>query len=625
MKTRWLKAGMGAALAVLLLGTNPANPVLAMEYSVQSPAAGGGAAAAAVASKEEVVYASLGHGGAVEGVYVVNQFDVTSAGTLTDHGSYTSVMNLSSTAALSQEGKAVSMPVEAGNFYYQGSLSTKELPWILDITYTLDGQELPAQQLAGQSGALQIHITTAPNPGVDSVFVDNYMLQLSLTLDAENCVDIVSEGATIANAGKSKVVTHTVMPGKNADILVAAQVTDFTMSGIEIAGMPYAVSFDLPDTDEMVDQMSTLADAIAALHDGVGELASGVSELNNGVDKMVSGSADFAGGLNRLNDGSGKFTDGSGQISAALAEIAHKLNNPDAEDSIDLDDFVKLPGALRQMAEGLKTLSGKMAEMKAGYEAMFGQLDAAIMAIPDHAIAEADILALFGALGDPAQQAILNQLVESYAAAQTVKGTYTYVDPATSASIQMGMGAIIAGLQGMADGVDNTVAGLNLMADEMEKELTESDIVGQMEDLATGMQALSDKYAEFHGGLREYTDGVGQLASGYGALHSGLVELHDGTQSLAGGTQDLYAGTGELNDATAELPDTIQVEIDKLLEDYTGQDFTPVSFTSPQNTDVALVQFVLMTGSIEVESEKSQPQESGEEMGVWDRFLALFS
>ena len=58
-------------------------------------------------AKEEVVYANLGYDGSVENLYVVNAFDVTQAGTVTDHGEYTATRNLSTDGAIAANGDAV--------------------------------------------------------------------------------------------------------------------------------------------------------------------------------------------------------------------------------------------------------------------------------------------------------------------------------------------------------------------------------------------------------------------------------------------------------------------------------------------------------------------------------------
>ncbi|NLW79908.1 MAG: YhgE/Pip domain-containing protein [Ruminococcaceae bacterium] len=626
MRTSWIKMTACTAAAALMLGTGLAGPANAAAPRFEDTPPPSTLEKATVAGKEEVVYANLDFDGGVENAYVVNGFEVTTAGRLTDHGDYSAVSNLSTTGPLTQNGDAVAAEVDKGMFYYQGTLAAPELPWTFDIRYFLDGRQTDAAALAGQSGALEIRIASRQNAAAaNSSFYEDYMLQISVTLDTEKCSDIASDGATMAANGKSRVVSHTVMPGKDADITVTANVTDFTMGGIEIAGMPFAMNVDIPDTDELTGEMTTLADAIDELNTGVGKLNNGVVELNDGVGKLVNGSAEFAGGLNTLSGSSAQLTDGSAQINSALAKLAKELGKADGGD-MGLEELAQLPAALREMAGGLSQVSAGMVQLKDGYQTMFATLDAAIMALPSLTEEELGAIGMLMAGLDDADptKAALARLLEAYGAGQVVLGTYVTADPTTGMSIQMGMGAVTTSLETMGGSLDTLAAGLNTMADSIETALSGNDMMDQLQQLAKGMKTLSEQYASFNDGLLQYTGGVAQMASGYGSLHSGLVSLQSGTNELAKGTRELYNGTTELADAVADLPDTIQLEVDKLLEDYDTSDFRQVSFTSAQNTNTTLVQFVLMTPAIAKPEAEADNTDTQAEQSIWDRFLDLF-
>ena len=65
--------------------------------------------AAASTAKEEVIYANLTASGEVTGVYAVNSFAVQAGDTVTDHGSYTAVRNMTTSDAVSQSGDTVTV------------------------------------------------------------------------------------------------------------------------------------------------------------------------------------------------------------------------------------------------------------------------------------------------------------------------------------------------------------------------------------------------------------------------------------------------------------------------------------------------------------------------------------
>ncbi len=597
--------GLAATLLLVPAGVSRANPA-------DTPAAQGDAQ---VRSKDEVVYANLSADGAVGGVHVVNHFEVTGAGRITDHGGFASLVNLTDTQPLSQQGDAVSFAATPGDFYYQGNMAAAELPWSFQIVYTLDGVPTPPQQLSGKSGKLEIRVATAANPKANPVFHGNYVLQISVTLDRDRCADVRSPGATIASAGKNLVINQTVLPGKDADFAVTAAVQDFVMEGIQITAMPFSMNVELPDTGAMAGDLGKLADAIADFNDGAGELADGAAKLKTGADALLGGSSDFKNGLNKLNGGSGTLTQGSARIRDALAQIAASLGEG-LSGGAGLGDLAQLPAGLKQLAQGLKDASGGLAGLKDGLAAANQALQSAMAGIPAPSVSSAQIQALY-AKTDPAQHAVLDALVASYQAAQTAKGTYDQVKGAFDA-VGPSLGTVSGSLNTIADTLDQTAA-------QLEEALSGSDLTEQLQQLSEGLTELSKNYSQFHEGLVKYTGGLGKLASGYAGFHSGVASIADGVGDLSAGLGELSDGAGQLRDETAAMSQDMQTEIDRLLDEYTGSDFVPVSFTSPRNQNVSLVQFVLRCEGIEEpeEAEKQQVVEPEKE-GVWDRFLALF-
>ncbi len=633
MKTKWVKTTLCAGLAAVMMGALAAPPVLAAptqqagvradETSVAGPAA--------VRDKQEVVYANLTSEGAVDSVYVVNEFEVTGPGTLNDYGDYTGLTNLTSTAPLTQQGNEISAPVEEGSFFYQGTLDSANLPWQFAVSYALDGDVVGGEQLAGKSGRLQIHITTKQNKAADPNFYNNYMLQISLALDADKCSDITSPNATIANSGKDKSITHTVMPGKDADIIVEANVQDFSMDGIQVAALPFSTPIEIPDTSDMTKEMVTLSDAVASLDDGVGRLASGAQELASGAKQLSDGSADFDSGLAQLGANASTITDGSAQIQTALAAMSAAMNGEDTS-SLNLDDFSKLPKALSDLSKGLTAISSGLGELRKGFATAYGALDTAIQGIQAIDQGELAALATVMATLDPtdpnyaAAQSAYGKLMGDYTAAMTVMGTY--YGPNGNDGAKVAFDSVLSTIDALTDATSATsipalAAALSTMSTQVSTALKSMDL-SSLQQLASGLATLSTNYDTFHSGLVTYTDGVSTAAAGYSDLNTGLATLADGTATYANGVGQLHNGSSQLSDAVADLPGTMQVEIDKMLDDYDTSDFVPVSFVSAKNTDTSHVQFVLMTPPIAALEADAAGDEEAENTTVWDRVVALF-
>ncbi len=253
---------------------------------------------------------------------------------------------------------------------------------------------------------------------------------------------------------------------------------------------------------------------------------------------------------------------------------------------------------------------------------------------PHHIVLKAGVPAVRqqGQSGKAPAQAVLQKLLDAYAASRAAKGTYTAADPETRTSIRDGMGALAAALtvivggDGTPDnpGLDGITAGLRELADGLEEGLGGSNSAEGLEQLAQGLSALSAEYGAFDAGLAAYADGGGRMAEGYGGLHTGLEALGDGIVELAEGGRALREGTHDMQTNTADLPDILQAEIDRLLADYDPGDFSPVSFVSSKNTDTAYVQFAMATEPIKRPKEPDPPPETVKAPGFWDRFLALF-
>lgn len=613
MKYKIFKTIFSIGLAVMLSLT-PASLSLAASESAVFGSAVSASGNAEIKGKDEIIYATLASDGNVRSIYAVNHFAIAKAGSITDYGDYTTVTNLTDTTLMTQNGDAVTMQTNAESCYYQGNMANAKLPWIFDISYSLDGVKTAPQELAGKSGKLEIHIFTKQNVALNPAFYENYMLQISVTLDTEKCSDIKAPGAMVANAGKNKVIAYTVMPGKEADISLNAIVRDFTMTGIDISAIPFSMNMELPETDSMISDFTELADAISALNDGMGDLADGVAELKTGADKLRNGSSDIKTGLFELSANSGQLMQASAQISGALTQIVSSLNG--ASDEMDLGDLTQLPQGLSQLADGLEGISGGLIELKNGFTLAYSALDGAIQGIPNTTISQEQITQLY-AQTDPSQHALLDQLIASYTAGQTVKGTYTQVKDAFDA-----VGPTIETLSASIGAISAT---LDDMSKKISAALSNMDIMQQLARLSAGLSELDRNYTVFHNGLRDYMNGVTGLSSGYGDFHNGLLSFRNGIGELYEGAGELHDGTTKLSDETAKIPGTIQSEIDDMLDEYTGSDFEPISFTSPKNEHTDLVQFVLKCDGIEKPEETKGVEVDSVNETFWDRLIALFT
>ncbi|MDR0490472.1 MAG: hypothetical protein LBH28_04415 [Oscillospiraceae bacterium] len=572
-----------------------------------------------VIDKDEVVYARLLGGGDVRDIYVVNHLTLSGGGMFTDYGDYASVVNLTDLMPIELENGAVTGTAVGDSLYYQGRLDGNDLPWKYSVEYRLDGAAISPESLAGESGELLISLTSAKNASINGVFYNNYMQQITITLDSEKCSNIKADGATVANAGRNRVLVYTVLPKRDARITVSADVRDFEMAGIDITAMPFSMDIGGIGSgslgiDNLLGDFTLLSDSIAELSDGAKKLASGAAQMATGSGEVKDGSSGFGDGLTELNGQSDLMTDASSQIMAALSQIADSLDG--AGVSEDSTEIGQMPVTLSQLADGLDQLSGGTKQLMDGYAQANAAFGTAIAEIPSYQVDE-ELLKGLSAKASADERALLDQLVLCHTAAMAVKGVFEQAQQSLS-SADKSAGSLI-------DSMNSISAALRVMSAQFGAALSKGGTAPQIKQLADGMSELSQKYADFHDGLVLYLEGVSNLAEGYGELDSGISSLCDGILDLSGGASMLNYGADRLADETADMPERVQNEIDRMTGSVASTGFESVSFASERNDTVSLVQFVFkLEGVKNPEAEKSEPPETTPP-GFLSRLTALFS
>lgn len=575
-------------------------------------------------TKDEVVYVKLSSDGTQKTVYVINSFQVETAGTFTDYGNYDEIINLTTTDLLTNDHGAINIGSPKGSFYYQGNLKDAEIPWIITIKYLLDGTLISADELAGKSGELQMIIDIDGNPEANAVFAQNYSLQTTLTLNTQICTNITALDATLSDSGKDKLLTFINMPDATAHYVITMHVENFEMDGLQFGAVPFAMSIDLPNTNDLVDEISSLQDAIEQINTAAGSLSSGTGDLADGMNQFNSGLSDMYSGLSQLTDGLGELTAGNSGLSDGSAQILYALttikNNLDSLGEVDLSDLDALTNGSTQILSAINSISGGLSQVQnalASTDALKSGNDAVIAYlqeqknlldenIPEDAAQIEQINAMIQTLTQ--ESSLLGGLDES------INGDGTEANP---------------GLAYAANMLANQYATFNINIQNLPQTL--NDLTGGMLALKDAIDQIALNYTTFDSSLGQYLTGVSTLYSGYTELTTGFADIVDASTTLNSaigdlqdGMQLLADGTEEMHSQTADMDTQLQDKIDELLADYTTDDFVPVSFVSEKNTNVELVQFVFMTDEIKPTDVKNATETQSTEQSFWQRFLALF-
>ena len=601
---------IAALLTVGLLGSLLLGLVVSGETVTSLPQASPGA----VSAREEVVYVRLLADGAVKEMYVVSMLDVIEPGLITDYGSYTDVKNLTSTAPVLHGTDTVTFEASTGLFYYQGTPVSQSLPWDISITYLLDGKQHAPAELAGKNGQLEIKIGSGPgsagSAGAD--YYNNYLLQVSVTLDTAKYVGIEAKGGTVANAGRNKIITYTFMPGKASDVSLHATVANLSLAAIELVAVPLAMQFETPDMSAMTEDLSLLSTAISSLHNGTEQLKRGAYELKQGAANLSAGSGQFYSGLGSLDGSSHRLALGSSEIQQALSAMSVALAG--SPENSSMGSLTQLPAGLSQLSAGLVDISDALAQLKEGFSRSYEALESAIITIPEWSVSQEEIGGLYQA--NPGSKELLDKLTDYYTASRTVKATYEAVKP--------GFAAVDYSLTPIIESVSTIANSLSSLSQQIDLVLQKSDDLGMLTQLAQGISELAVNYNSFHAGLAAYTSGVSELTASFSSLQGGIIGLTEGTATLHEGVGAINKGTGELSAGVKDLPQRVELEIDNLVGQYDKSSFAPSSFVSERNANTTAVQFVMRTEKIEKVAPPPAPIKEEAQLNFWTRLLNLF-
>ncbi len=607
--------------------------------------------------KEEIVYVVTDASGNVNGTYVVN---IIEGGTITDYGNYSEVKILNINDPITLKGDKVTITTSADKIYYEGVLINNDIPWIISISYYIDGIMYPPDQVAGMSGALEMKISVRDNPNCNNIFFDHYTLQATITLDTERFTEIQANGATQVYAGSDKKLSYIILPKSEKDIVITANVINFALEPIEIIGLIMDIgeaidlntdAFDLQDYDNAV---SDLKSAASALDNGASELRQGISSLVNGTEELCRGLASLDENSSALINNAELvantiFSSATKQLQTELVKAG--MSESDASQIIltqnnyiavisDLSDSMPTESQISSAESAIRNqLAGKGIEDNTQQNIVISL--AANMLLKEEADTVGDALAMSGVMIADAfyvQEAIVNFSSSTDPAINKTILTLTEMfssspynlDPATATAIActaLGLDANNPSEQ-INEAITKTQNAAIVSATTTDHDSIQAFCTAavheqmiEADDNFTSLKKQLDGIMSFLKGIETYTDGVAYAASGASTLLSGSASLLEGADRLADGTSRLRSTTGSLDvDITSEVKDKIQEAIDN----YRNTDFTPVSFASRKNTNVNHVQFVIKTSAVELSEKIITKDDESEALTFWQKLLRLF-
>ncbi len=549
-------------------------------------------------------------------IYVVNRFDSDDEEDIVDYGEYYAIQNLTNASDLYQTLDTVQFTKPAGTFFYQGDPASKALPWTFSMTYELDGATLSASRLAGQSGALKITLNIAQGADMYEEFFDHFMLSVTITLDGDCCTNVVADGATVANSGKDKLLTYTVLPGSEHTYEITADVTEFKMDDISLNAVPMGIDLGDIDVSGITDELTQLKTGIQQIDSGAGELAGGASSLASGASELLAGMQTYSEGLDTLREGTSAMAEVSGSLRSAIDAILSALDGDYDVSGIQtlletlLGTLTDFQDALSGYTSAVSTMASDASSLASSANSMsaFSQSDIDLLrTLLSRASSNSDVstylsseIAALGRILDNAEDinSVIGTLRTQAATVSTEASAFSNDITAVNTAIQ----TALTGIRTAITSLGTLVGGLDGSYD-----------TSVLESAAALIDGIDDD-------IQSLDSGVAQLQTGFDALYAGMVSLNTGAQALSSGAGTLYSGTNTLDDSTDDMDARVSEGVDEAIEEITGGEYEPISFVDDRN-EVEAVQFVIKLPGVTISEEEEEEEEDAEEEAGDETFL----
>lgn len=381
-------------------------------------------------SKDESVYVNADESGATTKITVSNWLKNAGInGTINDESDLKDIQNVKGDETFTQNGDDVQWSAGSNDIYYQGT-TDKELPVGVEIKYELDGKEIAAKDLLGQSGKLKITVSytnksksTQTINGEKQEMYTPFVMATGIILPDDKFSNVEVDDGKIINEGSNNIVVGFGMPGMAesldldedaADKLpegftVTADVTNFSIGNTITFASPSILSDleldDIDDLDDLENKLEKLVDSSEDLVDGskklsnkMGELEDkfddyqdgekslnkgikdlvnggttlkkGVKDYTNGVDTLAKGTQSYVNGAKQITDGNKKLYEAVKDMPSSYKEFSDGLQayTKGVDTLADTKTAKQLTDGADAVTAGIGTLNENLGKLESSYD-----------------------------------------------------------------------------------------------------------------------------------------------------------------------------------------------------------------------------------------------------------------
>ncbi len=369
-KKRLLRSAVSAALCLALVLSSSLCSFAKIESGVQPEV-------------DESYYVLLDPYGNLTDASIVKSFRLNGASEITDYGRYDSVTNLTDATKPICSDQTVQFHFGADaptHFYFEGKTDApfRALPFLLSLSYSLNGVPTEADQLPGKSGVVEIRVKAVPNPDSPQQLRNNWFLTAAAVFNQNDILSLEAPDAQMQTLGNIRTALFFWLPGEDQEYTLRIGTEDFHFQGLTFVMGPLNAAGRLRDlkelreakedseaswdslneaADEILDSMDTMKGSLRGAADGLRSLDRVRSELHRNKPRF---DRDLDGLLSDLEDLSSRMTPISGHLSAVDNQIGDMRNGLN-----DLNQTLQsLKTHLEETQSTLGTLNRDMGKLK---------------------------------------------------------------------------------------------------------------------------------------------------------------------------------------------------------------------------------------------------------------------
>lgn len=556
-------------------------------------------------SKDESVYVNADESGATTKITVSNWLKNAGInGTINDESNLKDIQNVKGDETFTQNGDDVQWSAGSNDIYYQGT-TDKELPVGVEIKYELDGKEIAAKDLLGQSGKLKITVSytnksksTQTINGEKQEMYTPFVMATGIILPDDKFSNVEVDDGKIINEGSNNIVVGFGMPGMAesldldedaADKLpegftVTADVTDFSIGNTITFASPSILSDleldDIDDLDDLENKLEKLVDSSEDLVDGskklsnkMGELEDkfddyqdgekslnkgikdlvnggttlkkGVKDYTNGVDTLAKGTQSYVNGAKQITDGNQKLYEAVKDMPSSYKEFSDGLQayTKGVDTLADTKTAKQLTDGADAVTAGIGTLNENLGKLESSYD--------------NYKLLADGLKAQAAQISDPTQKATIlayvQKLEELY---QGQKASVGALVSATNnkSTLKSGASQVAAGIKKVMTGAQ-TLSGNSATLRSADQKLTSSiaTLTASVKKLSEGSKKLSSNDRKLLAGAKKILKASKSVKSGSDKLINGANKLKKGSNKLHKATGKVADGIGKLSDGADDL------------------------------------------------------------------------